>query len=148
MAKQTLIPDLIEKFWETIPSAWHATRAHIRKVAAENFHLTVEQFQVLRRIRRGVDSVSALAEANRTSRSSVSKAVDALVNKGLVSRSTDAHDRRHVHLSLSGEGERVLSAIYAETEAWLAARCARLTAAELDETLHSLDLLRKAFAED
>ncbi|MCJ7584611.1 MAG: MarR family transcriptional regulator [Anaerolineales bacterium] len=148
MAKQTLIPDLIEKFWETITPAWHATRAHIRKVASENFHLTVEQFQVLRRIHRGVESVSALAEANRTSRSSVSKAVDALVNKGLVSRNTDAHDRRHVHLSLTGEGERVLSAIYAETEAWLAARFARLTPEELAETLHSLDLLRKAFAED
>lgn len=148
MAKQTLIPDLIEIFWETVPPAWHATRATIRKVAAENFHLTVEQFQVLRRIRRGVDSVSALAEANLTSRSSVSKAVDALVNKGLISRSTDAHDRRHVHLSLTGEGERVLSAIYAETEAWLSSRFERLTPAELNEFLGTLDLLRKTFAED
>jgi len=148
MPTQIPIPTLIEKFWETIPPAWHATRATIRKVAAEKFHLTVEQFQVLRRIRKGIDSVSALAEANRTSRSSVSKAVDALVNKGLISRSTDAYDRRHVHLSLSGEGERVLSAIYAETEAWLAARFARLTPEELAETLSSLDLLRKPFAED
>ncbi len=148
MTQQEPISTIIEKFWETIPPAWHATRATIRKAAAEKFHLTVEQFQVLRRLRRGVDSGSALAEANRTSRSSVSKAVDALVNKGLVSRSTDASDRRHVHLSLSGEGERVLSAIYAGTEAWLAARFARLTSEELVETLRSLDLLRKAFAED
>ena len=148
MTNQEQTNTAIEKFWETIPPAWHATRATICKVAAENFHLTVEQFQVLRRIRKGIDSVSALAEANRTSRSSVSKAVDALVNKGLVSRSTDAHDRRHVHLSLTGEGERVLSAIYAETEAWLASRFERLTSAELGEILRSLDLLRKAFAED
>jgi DNA-binding MarR family transcriptional regulator len=148
MTEQVQVNAVIEKFWETVPPAWHATRAQIRKMAAEIFHLTVEQFQVLRRIRKGIDSVSALAEANRTSRSSVSKAVDALVNKGLISRSTDAHDRRHIHLSLSGEGERVLSAIYAETEAWLAARFARLTPEELDETLRSLDLLRIAFAED
>jgi DNA-binding MarR family transcriptional regulator len=148
MTKQEQINTAIDKFWETIPPAWHATRATIRKVAAVNFHLTVEQFQVLRRIRKGIDSVSALAEANRTSRSSVSKAVEALVNKSLISRRTDARDRRHVHLSLSGEGERVLSAIYAETEAWLAARFARLTLEELELALQAMDSLQKAFTEN
>jgi DNA-binding MarR family transcriptional regulator len=148
MPNPTPIPNLIDKFWETIPPAWHATRATIRAVAAEKFHLTVEQFQVLRRIRKGIASVSALAEANRTSRSSVSKAVEALVHKGLVSRLTDTSDRRHVHLSLSGEGERVLSAIYVETEAWLAARFARLTPEELGLSMQAMETLQKAFTEN
>jgi len=148
MTKQEQLDTAIEKFWETIPPAWHATRATIRKVAAEKFHLTVEQFQVLRRIRKGIASVSAIADDSRTSRSSVSKAVDALVNKGLVARSTDAHDRRHIHLSLSGEGERVLSAIYAETEAWLAARFSCLAPEELSLALQAMETLQKAFAEN
>jgi DNA-binding MarR family transcriptional regulator len=142
-----LIPDLIDKFWESIPLAWHQARTQIRHVATEKFQLTVEQFQVLRRIRRGIASVSALAEANRTSRSSVSKAVDGLVNKGLVSRSQDPRDRRNIPLALTAEGQRALSAIYAETEAWLAIRFERLDLGERPRLLEAMDVLIKAFTD-
>ena len=148
MTQQEQIGPAIEKFWETIPPAWHATRATIRKVAAEQFHLTVEQFQVLRRIRRGSASVSALAEASQTSRSAVSKAVDALVRRGLVARSQDPDDRRNLPLALTDEGQHVLSAIYAEAEEWLAARFARLTADELSLSLQAMEILQKAFTEN
>jgi len=148
MTQQEQIGPAIEKFWETIPPAWHATRATIRKVAAEQFHLTVEQFQVLRRIRRGSASVSALAQASQTSRSAVSKAVDALVRRGLVARSQDPDDRRNLPLALTDEGQRVLSAIYAEAEEWLAARFARLTADELSLSLQAMEILQKAFTEN
>ncbi len=148
MTKQEQVSAAIEKFWETIPPAWHATRATIRKVAAEQFHLTVEQFQVLRRIRKGIASVSALAEANRTSRSSVSKAVDVLVRRGLVSRSLNPVDRRNVPLALTGEGERVLSAIYAEAEAWLGKHFARLTADELELSRQAMETLQRVFTEN
>jgi len=148
MTKQEQLETAIEKFWETIPPAWHATRATIRKVAAEQFHLTVEQFQVLRRIRRGSASVSALAEASQTSRSAVSRAVEALVRRGLISRSQNAADRRNLPLALTDEGQRVLSAIYAEAEQWLAARFARLTADELSLSLQAMETLQKAFTEN
>jgi len=148
MTQQEQIGPAIEKFWETIPPAWHATRATIRKVAAEKFNLTVEQFQVLRRIRRGSASVSALAQASQTSRSAVSKAVDALVRRGLVARSQDPDDRRNLPLALTDEGQRVLSAIYAEAEEWLAARFARLTADELSLSLQAMETLQKAFTEN
>ena len=148
MTQQEQIGPAIEKFWETIPPAWHATRATIRKVAAEQFHLTVEQFQVLRRIRRGSASVSALAEAAGTSRSAVSKAVDALVRRGLVARSQDPDDRRNVPLALTDEGQRVMDAIFTEAEAWLSARFARLTADELSLSLQAMETLQKAFTEN
>ena len=141
-------PDLIDKFWESVPPAWHLTRDKIRRTAAEKFNLTVEQFQVLRRIRRGIASVSALAEASRTSRSSVSKAVDVLVNRGLVSRSQDPRDRRNIPLALTAPGSRALSAIYAETETWLAACFERLDGAEQARLLEAMDLLTKAFVEE
>jgi DNA-binding MarR family transcriptional regulator len=147
MSEQDLVSNLIDKFWETVPPAWHATRAVIRGAAADKFHLTVEQFQVLRRIRRGIASVSALADANLTSRSSVSKAVDALVHKGLILRQQDLADRRNIPLVLTAEGERMLSAIFAEAEHWLAERFSRLTADECDSLQHSLDILQKAFSE-
>src|SRR5450756_2209874 len=101
-------PILIDKFWESVPPAWRQTRSQIRRIAVEKFQMTEEQFQVLRRIRKGSASVSALAEASQTSRSAVSKAVDALVRRGLVTRSQDPDDRRNVPLALTGEGQRCL----------------------------------------
>ncbi len=136
---------LIDKFWETVPPAWHRTRAVIRGVAAEKFNLTVEQFQVLRRIRRGIDSVSAIAADSRTSPSTVSRAVEALVGKGLVRRGQNPSDRRHLPLTLTDEGQRVMTAIFDETEVWLAKRFARLSAEEADLLLRALPLLHKAF---
>jgi DNA-binding MarR family transcriptional regulator len=145
MTKQTSITTVIDRFWESIPSAWHRTRSVIRGIAAEKFHLTVEQFQVLRRIRRGIASVSDLADDSRTSRSAVSKAVDVLVNKGLISRSQDPVDRRNIPLALTTEGQRVIAGIYDETEQWLADRFGRLTAAELESVLQFMDLIQKVF---
>ena len=145
MAYKNNIIAAVDKFWESVPPAWHRTRAVIRSVAAEKFHLTVEQFQVLRRIRRGIASVSAIADDGRTSRSAVSKAVDILVNKGLVIRQQDPADRRNIPLALTAEGQRVIAAIYDETERWLANRFERLSEAELESLLQSMDLLRKVF---
>jgi DNA-binding MarR family transcriptional regulator len=145
MSKQTAVTSVVDKYWESLPPAWHRTRSAIRGIAAEKFHLTVEQFQVLRRIRRGIASVSAIADDSRTSRSAVSKAVDVLVNKGLISRSHDPADRRNIPLALTTEGQRVIAGIYNETEQWLAGRFDRLTTAELDSLLQSMDLIQKVF---
>lgn len=147
MSDTEAVQFLIEKFWESIPPVWRRTRTVIRGVAAEKFHLTVEQFQVLRRIWRGIASVSAIAEDSHTSRSTVSRAVDALVNKGLIARSQDPNDRRNVPLSLTAEGERVMNAIYDETEAWLAERFQTLSPEQAHQIAQALSLLRKAFTD-
>ena len=134
---------LIDKFWEVVPPAWFQARAQIRRTAAEQFNLTVEQFQVLRRIRRGFDSVSTIAEDSRTSRPAVSKAVDGLVNRGFVTRLTDTNDRRHIRLSLTEEGARVMNSIYAETNTWLEAKFTHLDPAARTQVLDALELLQK-----
>jgi DNA-binding MarR family transcriptional regulator len=148
MSADEEISFIVEKFWESIPPAWHRTRAVIRGAAATKAHLTVEQFQVLRRIRKGSTSVSKLADVSQTSRSAVSKAVDALVNHGLVSRSQNADDRRNIPLALTLEGERLLSMIYQDAEAWLSGRFTRLTARERRILIEGMDVLQKAFAQD
>jgi DNA-binding MarR family transcriptional regulator len=137
--------NLIDKFWESIPSAWRQTRNQIRRIAVERFQMTEEQFQVLRSIRKGSSSVSALADAGGTSRSAVSKAVDALVNKGLVSRRQDPDDRRNIPLSLTEEGQRVLAGIYDETELWLSARFDCLSPEETEFLQQGMESLLKAF---
>lgn len=147
MSPSPEVGELIEKFWESIPPAWRETRETIRRIAVEQFDMTVGQFQVLRRIRKGVDTVSGLAEANRTSRPAVSKAVEALVQKGLVARLPDAHDRRQIRLVLTQEGNRLLAAIYDQAEAWLAERFEPLSSAERTALLAAMDSLRRTFEE-
>ena len=136
---------LIEKYWESVPPAWRQTRSRIHGIAVDKFKMTEEQFQVLRRIRKGYTSVSALAEASQTSRSAVSKAVDALVRRGLVTRSQDPEDRRNIPLALTDEGQRVMDAVFSEAEIWLSSRFDRLTAVERASLLQGMDDLQKAF---
>jgi len=138
-------PALIDKFWESVPPAWRQTRSQIHRTAVEKFQMTEQQFQVLRRIRQGSASVSALAEASQTSRSAVSKAVDSLVRRGLVARSQNQQDRRNLPLALTDEGQRVMDLIYGEAEAWLSTRFAHLTPEETASLLQGLEILRIAF---
>jgi len=137
---------VIDKFWEIVPPVWRQTRTRIRSIAFEQFQMSVEQFQVLRRIRRGSTSVSALAEASQTGLPAVSKAVEALVRRGLVARSSDPRDRRKVPLALTDEGQRVLQVIFGEAEAWLARRFDKLDAGETEALMKGLDVLLKAFS--
>ena len=148
MSSQIPVDETVEKFWETVPPAWRQTRSQIRRIAVEKFQMTEEQFQVLRRIRKGIASVSTLADSSQTSRSAVSKAVDALVNKGLISRSMDPNDRRNIPLALTAEGQRALSSIYDEAETWLSARFERLTPEERITLLAGMDLLSRVFDQD
>ena len=146
MSNPPASPLLIDRFWESVPPAWRQTRYQIRHIAVEKFQMSEEQFQVLRRIRRGSASVSALAEAGQTSRSAVSKAVEALVRRGLVARSQDPQDRRNLPLALTEEGQRVMEAIFNEAEVWLSARFARLSPEESEALLQGLETLHKAFS--
>lgn len=145
MSDLPTLPLLIDRFWESVPSAWRQTRKQISRSAVEKFHMTEEQFQVLRRIRNGSVSVSALAEASQTSRSAVSKAVEALVRRGLVTRSQNPADRRNLPLALTTEGQRVMDGVYDETERWLSARFARLTPEETELLFQGLEILYIAF---
>jgi len=138
---------LIDLFWESVPPAWFRTRAEIRRAAAERVGLTVEQFQALRRIRRGIDSVSAIAADKNSSRPAVSLAVDGLVQRGLVERQTDQADRRHIRLTLTESGQQTLNAIYEQTETWLNTRFANLTPAERQTLEDGLHLLRQTLVE-
>jgi DNA-binding MarR family transcriptional regulator len=137
---------VIDKFWESIPLAWRQMRNQIRHIALENFKMTEEQFQVLRRIRQGTVSVSALALVSLTSRSAVSKIVDALVRRGLVNRSQDPLDRRNIPLALSSEGQREMEEIFKEAEIWLSARFENLSSEELNTLTKGMEILCNVFS--
>jgi DNA-binding MarR family transcriptional regulator len=137
----------IDRFWETVPPVWNRIRSHIRTTAAENFEISVEQFHILRNIRKGLGSVSELAQVKQISRSAVSQAVDILVEKGLVTRQQDLGDRRYVNLVLTQAGSELLNALFKRNRAWMESKMAGLSVEELTAISSALALLKTTFDE-
>jgi DNA-binding MarR family transcriptional regulator len=133
----------VDGFWETFPPLWRMIQTHIREVAVEQFNITVEQFHILRHIRRGRDSVSALAKVKDISRPAISQSVDLLVTKGLIIRTTDPRDRRHVKLDLTADGNALMDAIFGDTRQWMMKTFSLLSAGEIQALTRSMESLKK-----
>jgi len=140
---KVLLQQTVETFWETFPPFWHRVRAHIRQ-SAELHEISVEQFQILRHIRLGQCSVSKLADAKNISRPAISHGVDSLVNKGIIRRTTDTNDRRHIQLTLTDPGNILLDSIFEDTRQWMMQTLTPLSDEELQTLTQAMDFLRKA----
>ena len=140
-----MLESTIDSFWETFPSLWHIIRARIRDEAVSEFDITVEQFHILRRIHKGRNSVSKLAKAKHISRPAISRAVDLMVNKNLVTRTQDPQDRRHVQLDLTPKGHKLLDAIFGKHRQWMSLRLSTLDETELMSIQNAMNALNKAF---
>ncbi len=133
----------IDRFWETVPPLWNFVRSHIRATATENFDITVEQFHVLRYVRRGMCSISELASAKNISRPAISQAVDLLVHKGLLTRVQSTQDRRYVDLALTSAGNDLLDAVFKDTRSWMKQRMNMLSAGELETIAQAMEAMKK-----
>ena len=142
-----LLNQTIDRFWESIPPVWNQIRGHLRSIAQEKFDISVEQFHVLRHIRRGICSVSDLANVKKISRSAISQSVDGLVEKGLIDRRQHTDDRRFVTLELTPSGDELLNAIFNENRAWMVEKMSAFTPEELERMLLAFQSLRDTFKE-
>ncbi len=143
ISSSELLRHAVDIFWETYPPLWRMIQAHIREVAVEQFHISVDQFHILRHIRRGRNSVSELAEVRDISRPAVSQCVDLLVTRGLIFRTTDIQDRRHIKLDLTADGNALMDAIFGDTRQWMVEMFAQLNADEIQAFTVSMDSLKK-----
>jgi DNA-binding MarR family transcriptional regulator len=135
----------IDQFWETVPMVWNLIHSHLRLIAAEQFDISVEQYQVMRHIRKGLTSVKDIADARQISRPAVSQVVDLLVEKDLVTRREEAGDRRYVHLALTPLGEDLINEMYQQNRAWMMEKLASINAEDLNLITEGLALLKAAF---
>ena len=135
--------EAVERFWETVPPLWKFVRSHIRDTATEKSDITVEQFHMLRHVRRGAVSVSELADAKGISRPAISQAVDVLVKKKLLTRVQSTQDRRYVKLALTNEGSDLLDTVFKENRDWMKERMNALTKEELEIVAKAMESLKK-----
>jgi DNA-binding MarR family transcriptional regulator len=146
--KEEILQQTIDRFWETIPPTWHRIRSNIQSIVTEHFDITVEQYHVLRLIRRGIHSASELAEAKQISRPAISQAVDNMVGKGWITRTQSTTDRRCVQLELTESGNNLLNAIFQKNREWMMGKLETLSPEELANLIRAMGVLKEAFSEN
>jgi DNA-binding MarR family transcriptional regulator len=92
--------------------------------------------------------VSGLAEAEQTSRPTMSGHIKRLEAEGLVARLIDAEDGRRSGLTLTSAGARKLEQIRAQRNDWLAKRLAKLEPAEREQIAAAAAALLKLASAD
>ncbi len=142
---EPFLEQTVDSVLETLPPVWDRIRSNFRAAATGKFGITLEQFHILRHIRRGYQSAGELAEKRQISSSAVSQAVEVLVEKGLVTRRQESDDRRCVRLGLTPHASKVLDANFQENRAWMTGRMASLTPDELSRIQNVMGILRKTF---
>ncbi len=104
---------------EVVPQVMRAIRTELRRHRAAD--LSVPQFRTLAFIDRQADaSLSDVAEHIGLTLPSMSKIVDGLVTRKLVTRQTHPTDRRRMTLALTARGQTALESSRAATRACLA----------------------------
>lgn len=142
---EEMLNKTIDQFWETVPRVWNLIRSHLRMLAAEQFDITVEQFHVLRLIRKGLTSVRDIADARQISCPAVSQAAEILVEKGLITRKQAKADRRFVHLELTPAGNDLLNKLFLQNRNWMMGKMVSISAEDLVLITQGLALIKSAF---
>ncbi|MBI5568017.1 MAG: MarR family transcriptional regulator [Chloroflexi bacterium] len=130
---------------EVVPQIMRAIRTEMRRHRTAD--LSVPQFRTLAVIDRNANaSLSDVAEHIGLTLPSMSKLIDGLVARKLVTRQTDPTDRRRMTLALTRSGQAALEASRAATRACLAESLAALTDAERATVVKAMEALRPIFS--
>lgn len=109
---------------------------------AQKVGLSAQDATLLAHIRKNPGiGVSALAEAEGTSKPTMSAHVKRLEAAGLVARHGDAEDARRSGLSITEGGLKTLDLIRRGRNDWLAGRLARLSPSEREQLRAAADAL-------
>lgn len=120
MGEREHTPD-VERLVGLFKQMMRANRPSVAGLALmQRLDLTLPQILSMVHMRRGPQTISALAEQLRLTPGAVSRLIDQLVVKGLVKRAEGEDDRRCKHLTLSAAGSRTLEKLDGEREADLA----------------------------
>lgn len=110
-----------------------------------SYSLTIAQWRVLAWLNQcGVLTAKQIRDATRMDKARVSRAVQALVERELISRSPDQQDQRAHHLRLTEAGNALLKQLLPEAQAWEASLLATLTSAERRSLLQAMAKLETA----
>ncbi|MGB8991903.1 MAG: MarR family transcriptional regulator [Desulfobaccales bacterium] len=129
---------------EAVPMVMRTIRTEMRSHRGSD--LSVPQFRVLVYLHRHEGaSLSDIAEHLGLTLPSMSKMIDGLVARQLVTRQMDPGDRRRVTLAATALGRTAMQSAYKATESRLAERLAALPASERHTILKAMQVLESIF---
>jgi DNA-binding MarR family transcriptional regulator len=129
---------------DVIPQVMRLIRAELRE--HREAELSVTQFRSLAFLdRHSGASLSELAEHIGLALPSMSKLVDGLVERGLVTRQEDAADRRRVVLCLTLAGDESVRSAREATQDYLSSRLASLAPEQCATIMRAMEALRAVF---
>ncbi len=132
---------------EAVPMVMRTIRGQLR--SHRRADISVPQFRAMAYIDRNAGaSLSDLASHIGLTLPSMSKLVDGLVSRKLVTRTADNADRRRICLSLTPLGREELKAAHRSTEKYLADRMSGLGEADLRTIADAMHLLKGLFADE
>ena len=129
---------------EIVPLVMAAIRTEIR--SHRGSELSVPQFRVLIFLNRHEGaSLSDIAEHLGLTLPSMSKMIDGLLARNMVTRQMHSEDRRRVTLALTVPGREAMQTAYKATESRLAERLVVLPAAERRIIITAMQVLESIF---
>jgi DNA-binding MarR family transcriptional regulator len=133
-----------QEILDVVPVVMRTIRAELRRHRAAD--LSVPQFRTLAFIDRQPDaSLSDVAEHIGLTLPSMSKIVDGLVARKLVTRRTHPADRRRLTLALTARGQTALQTSREATRACLAEDVAALNDRQRNTIVQAMEILRPLF---
>lgn len=131
---------------ESLPEVFWSVARRLRRSAAETlapWDITPSQFRAMNALHHhGNLRPGALAEHLRIAARSATEVVDALEQRGLVTRSPDPTDRRATLVRLTSDGEQIAATVRAARAAEAEAFFAGLREHDRDELLRILRTLQ------
>ncbi|HEX5245272.1 MAG TPA: MarR family transcriptional regulator [Tepidisphaeraceae bacterium] len=129
---------------DTVPAIMQFIRRHMRALRGQE--LTVPQIRTLYVVNRAQrPSLSQVAEHIGLSLPAMSRLVDAMVRKGLMTRNACAEDRRHIRLALTTKGRAAMDAAWQGTHAELASELTSLSPEQRGAIASAMIALRPVF---
>lgn len=113
-----------------------------------SYSLTIAQWRVLAWLNQcEVLTAKQIRDATRMDKARVSRAVQVLVDRELISRTPDQQDQRAHHLRLTAAGRALLNQLLPEAQAWEASVLSALSGAERDALLKAMAKLETALGQ-
>jgi DNA-binding MarR family transcriptional regulator len=142
-----IVQGTAQQVLDAVPIVMRTVRAQLR--SHRRADISVPQFRAMGYIDQNAGaSLSELASHIGLTLPSMSKLIDGLVARKLVTRTAHARDRRRICLSLTPLGREELRAAHRSTEKFLADRMSSLPDEDLKDISRAMQILKELFSRE
>jgi len=137
--------ELAERMIQVMHTFAHAVK---NRLPPHEMRIPPNQLHILKMISHNPMTVSELARTHQVSPPTMSSMVDKLVKKGLMERERSEEDRRLVHVSITRDGEKLMSKAFSRLMGEVSKILEPLSNGEKEQIMNTFDILERAISAD